>query len=532
MPQIPYFPNSLVINERKLQCLCSTGDFLIQHDRDIVVQAELPEGTILRAPRVVHLVPQRQKIYVSAPILIYTPPFQRGFLQECDQCGQRIFQIGRNSVPRWVEFAAKTFQMIDRPREILPRRGYASWLKQQEPSRWHQIALGMMEASDVAAFLEPFAALDEETLLNHLDAYHMEPLSDVPKDWEIQSPLRFIPLPLLKMLAANRSAYDLCTAFRVPFLGYYDHENLFEKYPSLRCLHTRTLEAVAAKTDPLTGALKALQPASISSSKEDSPETGSTPCHLSASQTKCLRVLLGAGRIFFSGRQPDLNTNILLAGETGVGKSRVVRELANRIGARYLRVTLQSYIPAGAKGAMPTYDLIAETVEQNQRVVLHLDEFDKIYAPGEDSPWIRAIKDGVMNILERQFDRSSVELQHLMKKRLFIVGSGTWQALHDHRGVGFGADAPKNVDIAADRVIPPEILRRFHPTIQLLHYPTPEEMREICEQYGLFDLAQELGRQLDLETLEIRGRGMSVLQDLKLQWLLERQEQDGSDLLL
>jgi hypothetical protein len=119
------------------------------------------------------------------------------------------------------------------------------------------------------------------------------------------------------------------------------------------------------------------------------------------------------------------------------------------------------------------------------------------------------------------------ELHRRVKNKLFFCGAGTWQSLWSSGGsMGFGGGQSRTariVDrIAADQVVPPELLNRFSWPPLILSYPDAEETKELFSQIGLTRLAQELGIKLDPATHDWTRGGMRGLESLAGEMLLRK----------
>jgi hypothetical protein len=242
----------------------------------------------------------------------------------------------------------------------------------------------------------------------------------------------------------------------------------------------------------------------------------------------------------------------LIAGPTGAGKSFLVGEVARSMNAHYLPVTFGNWMPQGVRESMgsATGFKILSALSQHPLVVLHIDELDKMREDFE-SHWSRGVYNDIWNVLDGRlpFDdwaratssKKQVvdEIRANLNRRLWIVGSGTWQKLFDEktgqpvrRPLGFGQDAPRPSDagsgvqasdILASNVIPRELTARFYGELLLLTYPAnASETRALLENMGILKLARDVGESLDPASISFHEQGMRVLESLTSSLLLKR----------
>jgi SpoVK/Ycf46/Vps4 family AAA+-type ATPase len=166
----------------------------------------------------------------------------------------------------------------------------------------------------------------------------------------------------------------------------------------------------------------------------------------------------------------------LLTGPTGVGKSFLAKRLARHLGAEFIRVEFESWIPNGASHATPTMRGIELVLREEKPLVVFIDEIDKV--TDSRSSWSLGIQAEVWALLDRAVETP----------RLTVVCAGTWQSEHDRRSPGF---VTQEHEIAFGG-IPKELRHRFSHAI-LLRYPTAAETAEIYESSGLNKLAASVG---------------------------------------
>lgn len=111
---------------------------------------------------------------------------------------------------------------------------------------------------------------------------------------------------------------------------------------------------------------------------------------LTKSQQSAFERLSAMAEIFF---QPPISTTLtprltpLLVGPTGVGKTAVAKQIAATIGSHLIRVSLSTWTPVGSR-ALPTLRRIGQTLSKHDRVILVIDEIDKLAT--DNGAWTRS----------------------------------------------------------------------------------------------------------------------------------------------
>ena len=300
---------------------------------------------------------------------------------------------------------------------------------------------------------------------------------------------------------------------------------------------------------------------------------------LTLSQWQAYRTLHDYATLHFEGGENAGDTPLrarlfpLICGPTGSGKSMIVEQVAHEIGAEYLRITYGDWVPAGgAKDpAMATLVRVGRALSRNDRLVLHLDELDKLLI--SDKEWGRSVMTDVWNVLDCQLPWEQIALVELMSAaaeaesagqaksgargakgppplpknfrktdHLWIVGSGTWQSVFEQqeaRSIGFQAGRTPNqacaqtsnivAAIRASKVIPTELTARFSTDFVVINYPNREETDHLLEATGLNALALDLGVGITPDDVDYAAAGMRALESLRTRLLLAKLRQLRSE---
>ena len=274
---------------------------------------------------------------------------------------------------------------------------------------------------------------------------------------------------------------------------------------------------------------------------------------LTESQLHVLSQLTKAAQLFFSQNFGGLSVRPrltpLVVGPTGSGKTTLVRRCAEDQKAAFLRVTFGDWLPRGARegaGAQTLFAIMRE-LENAEQLVLQLDELDKCREDFGNS-WARSVANETWNLLdgilpvadylrttgEPVTSERMQEFERKIRTRLFIVGTGTWQAVFAAEGrpkAGFNLapEAPPNEAEFAARIrrtqaIPDELLARFAADLLILRYPiSVQEKQALLDGFGLTALAGSLGETIDPATLDLSGMGMRKFESIATRLLLARQ---------
>ena len=289
--------------------------------------------------------------------------------------------------------------------------------------------------------------------------------------------------------------------------------------------------------------------------KPQPPESPSVPDKLlTASQRGVLAELTDRAELFFESVQKPaggipLQTNTLLLGPTGCGKTTVVDALARQIGAECFKVSHGNWIVDGAsrESGEPTVTSIVSSACRARRVVLFIDELDKFFQVHDSSSWHCSVLNDLWLLLDRslnwgrllakteisqhldQDSRSIAHVEACVRRRIFIVGAGTWQSLMKPSvRIGFGSPAPDSSASDIMRIIrhgalPEEVLRRFNYDTLKLAYPSQRELGEMLRRdTALAQALATLGAEPDVVMLreQMESIGMTALTTYKTNTLL------------
>jgi hypothetical protein len=268
------------------------------------------------------------------------------------------------------------------------------------------------------------------------------------------------------------------------------------------------------------------------------------------SQMAALEELTDLADTYFSGLGTDLafrpRFNALVIAATGCGKTKIARDLAERIGAVFATVSLGEWIVRGAAHEPSTITSIKRILKANRRTVLLLDEVDK-FTSQTDSAWVRYVAAEVWALLDRRLalgdqppsaigeDEELDELRDRLENGLFIVGAGTFQQaweMSERQTVGFNGSACPEPDdgaiiAAIDKHggVSPELLSRFSPKPLLIQYPSRSEIPELLVKLGLVQLAKEVGVTIDPNSVSFKKCGMRTFEQIGARLLIEKMRQ-------
>lgn len=261
---------------------------------------------------------------------------------------------------------------------------------------------------------------------------------------------------------------------------------------------------------------------------------------LTRSQRAAFARALALAELFFEEDRVQLLLKpkcfALLAGPTGAGKSAIARRLAEKLGAHFLHFSYGGWLPQGVgKDYQPTSYKILAAAAEHERVVVFIDEFDKLGDQYSSSEWHRSVMSDFYLLLDGAWPipayrrHSKVEDKDAdpQTERIYIMAAGTWQSVTatPKSRIGFGGPGQENSIeslIRETQAIPAELLARFHRDIILLSYPTPDEIPSLLDAYGLTELAAQAGERIDPKSVDFSKGGMRVFEAMASNYLLKK----------
>jgi GTPase SAR1 family protein len=188
-----------------------------------------------------------------------------------------------------------------------------------------------------------------------------------------------------------------------------------------------------------------------------------------------------------------LRANVLIVGQTGVGKTELVRRFASEQGLEVCSIPCNSWIPHGAGTTPHTVSRIGDFVlAKKGRALILFDEVDKIL-PRDGAycnSWTLGIFGEILAVLDGdgRLETMGWEASHMdALKEAFIVGAGAFQhlataAAERKPGIGFQSLEPEASPHYSETILtkglPPEIASRFSSEFVILDTPTVEECAE------------------------------------------------------
>ncbi len=226
----------------------------------------------------------------------------------------------------------------------------------------------------------------------------------------------------------------------------------------------------------------------------------------------------------------------LLAGPTGAGKSAIANLLAKKLGAHFLHLSYGGWLPQGvSKDYQPTTYKILGAAAEHERVLVFIDEFDKLGNQSSNSEWHRSVMAEIFLMLDgawpieayRRHAKVPDAVEDPKVQNIYILAAGTWQSVTSasQSRIGFGGMEQANsieMQIREIQAIPAELLARFHQDIILISYPTADEIPSLLDNYGLTSLAAQAGEKIDPKSVDFTKGGMRVFEAMSSNFLLKK----------
>ena len=177
-----------------------------------------------------------------------------------------------------------------------------------------------------------------------------------------------------------------------------------------------------------------------------------------------------------------VRTNILMTGESGAGKSYLVRAAALDLGLPILSIKTSEWMLLGSagRGATPTWPRIHEFLMRCANLpggIVLLDELDKIC---DKTSWTTYLRSEAFSLLDLTIPTNLVDMdgdtitedsieaaQRVLRSKILVVGAGAFQSIWDDRQrpeVGFLSAERRIASLDMGdlfRTLPREILARF-----------------------------------------------------------------------
>lgn len=247
----------------------------------------------------------------------------------------------------------------------------------------------------------------------------------------------------------------------------------------------------------------------------------------------------------------------LITGPSATGKTHMAKQIAQAMGAKLIIVPAGNWVPIGASTKPCTKIQIMEQLLLHERVILFIDELDKIEEVKADTDWRASCRADIYSVLDQEFEFRSlsqelaknskalydkwsldrVDLDQLARTNLFIMAAGTWQrevkklrVAAKGSGFGFGQDAITETGamrehLKGNALIAEELRNRFHQRLIELRYPTRTEGLAMLEAKGLLKVARDFGRMDLIESIDWENGGLrnveSIVAELAMQYIRE-----------
>lgn len=218
-------------------------------------------------------------------------------------------------------------------------------------------------------------------------------------------------------------------------------------------------------------------------------------------QEQAYRELLTTARVLFGGRWSELPVqprfNVLLVGSSGLGKTALVRMVAQTLSVPIFEQSTASWILIGTsgRGAVPTWPSLFDFLIRHDRGVIFIDEIDKVHGGGE---WTTYLRSELYSLLDRTVPIDLIRASNLssdlppdtatqgadhqvaqfhLGSGMLLVAAGAFQSYWEQlekRRVGFGAAEERHVSLARptldafSHLLPRELVNRFRAKLAYL----------------------------------------------------------------
>jgi SpoVK/Ycf46/Vps4 family AAA+-type ATPase len=234
----------------------------------------------------------------------------------------------------------------------------------------------------------------------------------------------------------------------------------------------------------------------------------------------------------------------LVVGSSGVGKSHLIRLLAEELDVPLLRLSPQEWIVIGSRESPRTLERIYDFVKENVRGIVAIDELEKFADSG--SEWGKCSRLELFDVLDKTVNQKTKDMNWTeadkvsFRNNFMVVGTGTWQSIWERarapelgfgsQGTSVGTEEIRRL-IRKSNVIPPELLRRFNERIVVIPLPVESQYEKACQEYGLQAMAADLGIKLDVKEAASSALGARWLKEAFAQILLEARRQGRTDIV-